>query len=322
MMILKDRFSEADRAEWRAFFKNYPTKVEDIPAERLHPFTTTSIPQCGMRLPDSQGRQQEVVSLILLQQHTLSTHAHAHTYRRVNRAMQQGCCPVLLHPQTRFAESIRYVNPVSGSSASAADLRNACAEAEEVPILAEGAYICVLPPEDVLAHEDTPAGERLPFWVGRVLAEEEAEVGAQTVHLPTAYHFCTLHSYGRRLDPVGDEDEFEVQWLGVFNSTGNITDSVVGSWKLRCAHRDTRGRSHAWHEERCTQAGHARLCDTIRRETILLYDVEFSAGARVAIDSKRHICRALEPYPFASSLLPDTWKAAPRHKRKRLSRRR
>eukprot|EP00965_Chrysotila_dentata_P055641 1845881-Pleurochrysis_carterae.AAC.1 len=27
-----------------------------------------------------------------------------------------------------------------------------------------------------------------------------------------------------------------------------ITNSVVGSWQLRCAYADTRGQTHAWHE--------------------------------------------------------------------------
>eukprot|EP00965_Chrysotila_dentata_P032667 1088569-Pleurochrysis_carterae.AAC.2 len=56
-------------------------------------------------------------------------------------------------------------------------------------------------------------------------------------------------------------------------------------------------------QESCGQAGHNRLGDTIKREAILLYDVEFSNGNRVTIESKRDICKALEPHEAAKSLL-------------------
>eukprot|EP00965_Chrysotila_dentata_P237997 6202230-Pleurochrysis_carterae.AAC.2 len=239
--------------------------------------------------------------------------------------------------QATFSESIRYINPVSGTSANAAGLRSARAEAQEVPVLVEGAHICVLPPEDVLSDRGTALGERLPFWLGRILNDEEVALG-ELVHHQHSYaplslkpldsvclfvrHRLCSDTYGHRLDSPEPEDEFDVQWLGVFSSTGNSTDSVVGSWQLRCAHKDARGKSHVWDEERCTRAGHNRLVDTIPREAILLYDVEFSKGNRITVDSKRHICHTLEPYHFASKLLPDTWQSAPKPKRKRVSRKR
>eukprot|EP00965_Chrysotila_dentata_P122993 4065112-Pleurochrysis_carterae.AAC.1 len=51
--VLKDRFTAAEKQEWETFFDEYPQKVEDIPAERVHNFSATSLPKCGMQLPDS-----------------------------------------------------------------------------------------------------------------------------------------------------------------------------------------------------------------------------------------------------------------------------
>eukprot|EP00965_Chrysotila_dentata_P237996 6202230-Pleurochrysis_carterae.AAC.1 len=61
LKVLKTRFAPEDHAEWEAFFGSYPNEVEEIPPDRLHPFSTTSIPQCGLRLPDATGRMIEHV---------------------------------------------------------------------------------------------------------------------------------------------------------------------------------------------------------------------------------------------------------------------
>eukprot|EP00965_Chrysotila_dentata_P032666 1088569-Pleurochrysis_carterae.AAC.1 len=81
---------------------------------------------------------------------------------------------------------------------------------------------CVLSPSSVLEDRHCPVGDHLPFWVGNVLEDEEAAVDA----------------YGKRLQPIDPEDAFQVQWLGVFDPNGRITNSVVGSWQLMraCGH--------------------------------------------------------------------------------------
>eukprot|EP00965_Chrysotila_dentata_P249001 6208658-Pleurochrysis_carterae.AAC.3 len=58
---------------------------------------------------------------------------------------------------------------------------------------------------------------------------------------------CALLSdaYGRKVQPAIDEDTFQVQWFGVFDSAGRITDIVVGSWQPRSAHFDQRSRPHS-----------------------------------------------------------------------------
>eukprot|EP00965_Chrysotila_dentata_P223471 6193586-Pleurochrysis_carterae.AAC.1 len=61
--------------------------------------------------------------------------------------------------QAQYSESIRYVNSISGHSSTDRDLRNARAEAKDVPILEEGSKICVLPPADVLADSMSPVGD-------------------------------------------------------------------------------------------------------------------------------------------------------------------
>eukprot|EP00965_Chrysotila_dentata_P035477 1180062-Pleurochrysis_carterae.AAC.1 len=55
MDALEERFTPAHRAQWASFFDAYPGKVEDVPAERLHPFTSTSIPPCLLQVPSDQG---------------------------------------------------------------------------------------------------------------------------------------------------------------------------------------------------------------------------------------------------------------------------
>eukprot|EP00965_Chrysotila_dentata_P138721 4588472-Pleurochrysis_carterae.AAC.1 len=58
---LSDRFTESKKQEWEKFFDEYPEKVEDIPSERLQPFSTESLPACSMRLPDGTGIANHVV---------------------------------------------------------------------------------------------------------------------------------------------------------------------------------------------------------------------------------------------------------------------
>eukprot|EP00965_Chrysotila_dentata_P142092 4696869-Pleurochrysis_carterae.AAC.1 len=61
----------------------------------------------------------------------------------------------VVHAQATFSESIRHINPVSGTSANAADLKNARAQEQNMPVHIEGSHVCVLPPEDVLTDDAT-----------------------------------------------------------------------------------------------------------------------------------------------------------------------
>eukprot|EP00965_Chrysotila_dentata_P021964 726867-Pleurochrysis_carterae.AAC.2 len=153
--ILKDRFTEADRTEWKTFFDEYPKKVDDIPDERMHRFTSSSLPPCGMTSPDGTG---------------LSNHS------------------------ARYSESIRYVNVISRHSTTDRSLRNARDEAKDVPILEKGSLICVLPPADVLADPLSLLGDRLPFWIGCVMEDEEAIIGAQCLFYYCLPSNCCLHA--------------------------------------------------------------------------------------------------------------------------------
>eukprot|EP00965_Chrysotila_dentata_P217928 6190307-Pleurochrysis_carterae.AAC.1 len=52
MDVPKDRFTPAEREQWLNFLKSYPAKVEDVPADRLHPFSSSSsIAPCSLQLP-------------------------------------------------------------------------------------------------------------------------------------------------------------------------------------------------------------------------------------------------------------------------------
>eukprot|EP00965_Chrysotila_dentata_P107017 3535903-Pleurochrysis_carterae.AAC.1 len=137
-----------------------------------------------------------------------------------------------VHMQGQFRETIRYINPISGTQATSSMLNVAEAAEREVPILQKGSIICILPSEDVLMDRAAGVGERLPFWLAVVDEDEDAPVD----------------SYGARINAIEPEDEFSVHWLSVFNSQGRLSNSVVGSWVPRCKHPDPRGRVHACNE--------------------------------------------------------------------------
>eukprot|EP00965_Chrysotila_dentata_P089605 2958434-Pleurochrysis_carterae.AAC.1 len=60
-------------------------------------------------------------------------------------------------------------------------------------------------------------------------------------------------SFGARLEPAAPTDEFQVQWYGVSDKKGLITDSVTGNWEPRCQHLlSSRSRVHKLAEVRAT----------------------------------------------------------------------
>eukprot|EP00965_Chrysotila_dentata_P145541 4807316-Pleurochrysis_carterae.AAC.1 len=60
-------------------------------------------------------------------------------------------------------------------------------------------------------------------------------------------------SFGARLEPAATTDEFKVQWYGVFDKNGLITDSVIGNWEPRSQHLlSSRSRVHKLAEVRTT----------------------------------------------------------------------
>eukprot|EP00965_Chrysotila_dentata_P189890 6173581-Pleurochrysis_carterae.AAC.1 len=207
MDALKDRFTPEHRAQWSSFFDTYPSKVEDVPPERMHPFTSTSIPTCSLQVPNDQG---------------LNDH------------------------QALYAESIRYINPISGTHATSTSLNRARAEEQDAPILLKGNVICILPPADVLegAADGVGPGEHIPFWLACVEEDEDAPIGTPTPPPSSFGLLCHTNSFGARIYPAAAEDEFNVSWLSVFNPQGRVVDSVVGSWVPRCKHPDHRGRVH------------------------------------------------------------------------------
>ena len=97
-------------------------------------------------------------------------------------------------------------------------------------------------------------------------------------------------------------------WLGVFNTKGKLENSVTGAWSVRCAHSTGRSRPHPWTQAKCACEPHARLCDTITRSSILLYECEFTEGNRLTGISKTQVVDALRQLaPERLSRLPKTW---------------
>ena len=53
------------------------------------------------------------------------------------------------------------------------------------------------------------------------------------------------------MEPATNDDEIPVYWMGVFDSRGRITNSIVGSYSLRCAFATRRVQFHMWDCEVC-----------------------------------------------------------------------
>eukprot|EP00965_Chrysotila_dentata_P142012 4694423-Pleurochrysis_carterae.AAC.1 len=135
--------------------------------------------------------------------------------------------------QAQYAESIQYINPMSGTEATSSMLNFACPAEQEVPILAARIGGAVhSSTKRSFAERGAGVGERLPFWLAIIAADEEAPID----------------TFGARIRPADPEDKFTMHWLSVFNTQGRLASSVVGSWVPRCKRPDARGRVHAWNE--------------------------------------------------------------------------
>eukprot|EP00965_Chrysotila_dentata_P196976 6177926-Pleurochrysis_carterae.AAC.5 len=168
---LKDRFAAGDREERNFFFDNYPKKVDDIPLEQLDLMKNGFLPKCTLRLSDGNGlsnHQVPELKLYVAYLHTLSKNTY--------------CCA--LHSARDFmpSRSATPIYPIGGTSAQAGRLYAARADEREVPILAAGSIICLLPDKEAL-QRGAPMGEHLPFWLAVVLEDEQATVGASPAHL-------------------------------------------------------------------------------------------------------------------------------------------
>ena len=280
---LPQSFSQHDVADWKSFFAQYPRSVKDIPQNRLHAVEWDAI-------PPTSG----VTALSSLSRHTVSACVVCVHKPRTPCSMHL-LCPSLCVSQELYAESIAYTNPVSGASVGAQQLRNLRADSREVPVLKKDDIILVFPAADVIQASRVAPGEKLPFWVCKLIEDEDAE----------------LDQYGLRRVPSTDTDKFQIAWLGVFDAKHKITNSVTGIWRLRCAHSNNRVKVHPWSAEKCCAAPHSLMVDTIERASILLYDVEFTEGGRLNEVSKTQIVQTLSQLQNKSALfelLPKTWK--------------
>eukprot|EP00965_Chrysotila_dentata_P233785 6199793-Pleurochrysis_carterae.AAC.2 len=60
MDALKVRFTPDDHARWLSFFQGYPAKVAEIPTDRLHPFSSSSIVPCLLQIPSYPAKEAEI----------------------------------------------------------------------------------------------------------------------------------------------------------------------------------------------------------------------------------------------------------------------
>eukprot|EP00965_Chrysotila_dentata_P159426 5266920-Pleurochrysis_carterae.AAC.1 len=109
MDAVRTLYPDARRKEWHDFFNRSPLSVRNIPADDIHPVKRDAVPPCSLRLPKNAS---------------LSNHLG------------------------RFAESITYHNPVSGTGKDKNKIRLAVAAAADISILQVGNIICVLPDEE------------------------------------------------------------------------------------------------------------------------------------------------------------------------------
>eukprot|EP00965_Chrysotila_dentata_P235982 6201075-Pleurochrysis_carterae.AAC.1 len=204
--------------------------------------------------------------------------------------------------QEAYSESIRYRNHVSGTSTTASLLNIARADEDDVPILQKGALICILPNQEDLKEGDMAPGDNIPFYLGEVQEDEDAPVD----------------SNGRRLEEMSKDDKFQIQWLNNIDTRGKVLDAVTGAWKLRCTHMNNRGAAHPWTENSCCRSPHSRMLATVKRESILLYDVSLTTTGKLDSASKMQICRAIAPHEVSSEIMPGTWRQTQAPTRKRV----
>eukprot|EP00965_Chrysotila_dentata_P106095 3504495-Pleurochrysis_carterae.AAC.1 len=122
----------ARRKGWHAFFDRFPLSVRKIPADDIDPVKRAAVPPCSLRLPKDAA---------------LSNH------------------------WGRFAESITYHNPVSGTCMDTNKIRLAAAAAADIPILQVGNIICVLPDEEYLKANGAD------FWLAKNGVNEAVDTG-------------------------------------------------------------------------------------------------------------------------------------------------
>eukprot|EP00965_Chrysotila_dentata_P201362 6180526-Pleurochrysis_carterae.AAC.1 len=124
---------------WELFWKNYPRKVSDIPPDRLKPITSEDY------IPRCSNR--------------LPTDRATFDF------------------QIRYAESISFYNQISKTGADKDSLRVNRAEQADAPILKKGSLVCCLP--DIESLNFGCRGARTPIWLGEIILDEAAPVGAK-----------------------------------------------------------------------------------------------------------------------------------------------
>eukprot|EP00965_Chrysotila_dentata_P204806 6182559-Pleurochrysis_carterae.AAC.2 len=331
MDALNERFDESHRAQWMKFFDEYPHKVEDVPTDRLHSFAENSCRPCSLEIPSEYALSNHQAKYSESIRYTNPISGTQATSSQLNIAcageadvpiLQKGSVICILPPEDVLEDRSANIGERLPFWLAVVD------EDEEAAI--------GVPPDMLACHR---------MFVDNLFYYKCC---------------CDADTFGTRIHPPDPNDEFDIQRLSVFNTQGRVAGNVVGSWKPRCKRVDGRGRAHAWtkpvwflipaivshtsvfvkllsslsaiavqkqdctrpFQESCTNADHGFLHDKIKRESILLYNVQLTNTDRVNAESKSQICKAVEPHQAAASLMPTTWRSAPEQPRRRQVRRR
>ena len=79
--------------------------------------------------------------------------------------------------QRRYAESISYVNSISGTTVAKQHLRTAVADREPLRPVKEGEILAFAPDDESLARGRSCMGACCAVWLGRALEDETIELG-------------------------------------------------------------------------------------------------------------------------------------------------
>ena len=170
-------------------------------------------------------------------------------------------CACSMCAQRRYAESIGYVNSISGTTVAKQHLRTAVADREPLRPVKEGEILAFAPDPEYFARRRNCMGSCCAVWLGRALEDETIELGdcvylcfcASIFRLPVRFHDWSCDyadEFGARLHPAQPDDSFSIAWMGVHQGKNRtITNSVTGSYALRCATCAKRSLPHEWDEE-------------------------------------------------------------------------
>eukprot|EP00965_Chrysotila_dentata_P216285 6189286-Pleurochrysis_carterae.AAC.1 len=118
-------------------------------------------------MPDNRGLQRNQVTSIQTDIYAFALRSYSISFTIVNTTIAA---------QAMYSETIRYRNPISGTSTSAHSLNIARADEDDVPILQKGGLVCILPNQEDLQEGNMAPGDNIPFYLAEIQEDEDAPV--------------------------------------------------------------------------------------------------------------------------------------------------